>query len=149
METDKRRVGRPKRPPRTGPLVLQESRSRESVTVQIHSDTARELAEYAGWVEHLGALTNADATFTTVEFALREVFRRDRVWQERRRREAGKREEAKRSPASTSVGTAAPTPPPIPPVSAPAPASRPPAATPLPSPSPHLPPPPTTTRTSS
>lgn len=148
METTKRRVGRPKRPPRTGPLVLQESRSRESVTVQIHSDTARELAEYAAWVERLGALTSADATFRTVDFALCEVFRRDRVWQERRRREAGRREEATRPPTSTAIATHAPTAPPTPAGSAPAPTPRPPAAAPLPSPSPHLPAP-TTTRTSS
>ena len=145
MENHKRRVGRPKTPPRTGPLVLQETRSRESVTVQIHSDTARELAEYAAWVERLGALTNTDATFATVDFALREVFRRDRVWQERRRREAGKREEATRAPASTNVATTSPTPP----GSAPVPAPRSPGAAPGPSPSPHLPAPSNTTRTSS
>ena len=86
MESSKRRVGRPKTSARTGPLVLENDRSREVVEVQINSDTARELAEYAAWVESSGALTTSDATFKTVEYALREVFRRDRVWQERRRK---------------------------------------------------------------
>ena len=66
METDKRRVGRPKRPPRTGPLVLQESRSRESVTGQIHAETASELSEYEAWVGHRGRATTADHAVTAV-----------------------------------------------------------------------------------
>jgi hypothetical protein len=95
MDSSKRRVGRPKTPPRTGPLVLENDRSREAVEVQINSETARELAEYAAWVESSGALTTADATFKTVEYALREVFRRDRVWQDwRRTRERQKGVEA-------------------------------------------------------
>ena len=81
----KRSVGRPKAPSRTGPLVLESDPSRETVEVQLSSEVARELAEYAAWVELSSSLTTADATFTTVEYALREVFRRDRVWRERRR----------------------------------------------------------------
>lgn len=91
MDSSKRRVGRPKTAPRTGPLVLGENRSRERVEVEIGAAMARELAEYAAWVELSSSLTTADAMGTTVEFALREVFRRDRVWQERRRAGAGKR----------------------------------------------------------
>ena len=62
MDSSKRRVGRPKTPPRTGPLVLENDRSREAVEVQINSETARELAEYAAWVELSSSLTTADAS---------------------------------------------------------------------------------------
>ena len=103
MDSSKRRVGRPKTPPRTGPLVLENDRSREAVEVQINSETARELAEYAAWVESSGALSTADATFKTVEYALREVFRRDRVWQDWRRT----RERQKGAEASVKVETVA------------------------------------------
>ncbi|MEP6654569.1 MAG: hypothetical protein ABJA82_14505 [Myxococcales bacterium] len=91
MDSSKRRVGRPKAAPRTGPLVLGENRSRAKVEVEMSAAMVRELAEYTAWVELSSSLTTADATGTTVEFALREVFRRDRVWQERRREGAGKR----------------------------------------------------------
>jgi hypothetical protein len=89
MDSSKRPVGRPKSPHRTGPLVLEDARGGEKVEVELSAATARELAEYAAWVELSSSLATADATFTTVEYALREVFRRDRVWQERRR--AGER----------------------------------------------------------
>ena len=102
MDSSKRRVGRPKTSARTGPLVLENDRSREVVEVQINSDTARELAEYAAWVESSGALTTSDATFKTVEYALREVFRRDRVWQDWRRT----RERQKGAEASLKTETA-------------------------------------------
>jgi hypothetical protein len=101
MDSSKRRVGRPKIAPRTGPLVLGEDRNRERVEIELSGAMARELAEYAAWVELSSCLTTADATGTTVEFALREVFRRDRVWQERRRAGAGRA-------AMTAMGNAAP-----------------------------------------
>jgi hypothetical protein len=136
MNSSKRRVGRPKTPPRTGPLVLQEDRSRETVEVQINSETARELAEYAGWVELSGSLTTADATFTTVDYALREVFRRDRVWQERRRKEDRPPEKDRpAAPANVarlasppSPSTLGPSPSPTPPPTHPPPSGHPPTA---------------------
>lgn len=112
MNSGKRRVGRPKAAPRTGPLVLGENRSREKVEVEMSAAMARELAEYAAWVELSSSLTTADAKGTTVELALREVFRRDRVWQERRRVGAGKRGVAagarSESSAPVTVATTAP-----------------------------------------
>src|SRR5450432_2844835 len=108
MDTTKRRAGRPKSEPRSGPLVLGDDRSRENIEVALSLATARELAEYAGWVELSSSLTTADATSTTIEYALREVFRRDRLWQERRRSGA-------RSPAADGSGdlrTPLPHPPP-------------------------------------
>lgn len=74
MENSKRRVGRPKSEPRNGPLVLDEDRDRQKTEVELTAATARELGEYAAWVEMSSSLTTADATFTTVEFALRDLF---------------------------------------------------------------------------
>jgi hypothetical protein len=85
MEDNKRKAGRPKAPPRTGPLVLGDDGALVKVAMEIAADTAAELAQYATWVEQSSRLTAAEAASTTVQFALRELFRRDRVWQQRRR----------------------------------------------------------------
>jgi hypothetical protein len=96
--TTKRRAGRPKSEPRTGPLVLGDDPSRQRMEVELTAATARELAENAGWIELSASMTTADAISTTLEYALREVFRRDRIWQERRR--SGARPRSTPSPAS-------------------------------------------------
>src|SRR5207248_2982051 len=101
METNQRKVGRPKSAPRTGPLVLGEDQGRTKVSFEISDQAAGELAEYAHWVEESSGLTASEAKFKTVEFALREVFRRDRVWQAKRRK-ASDPEPAKTAPAQTS-----------------------------------------------
>lgn len=82
METAKKKIGRPKSEPRTGPLVLDEMESREKTEIELSSTTARELADYTAWVEKSSSMTTAEATSTTVEYALRDLFRRDRLWQE-------------------------------------------------------------------
>ena len=124
METKERKVGRPKAPPRTGPLVLGEDYARAKVTLEISERTAEELAEYTRWVEKSAGISANEARFKTVDFALREIFRRDRVWQAERRAPS---EPAKAAPAVT-----------------PTPAPRPAAATPpsLPPPAPREPRPP-------
>lgn len=96
-DTSKKRVGRPKATPQTGPLVLEGSRVRTKVEVELAESTAEELKEYARWVELSSTLTTDDAAFTTVDYALRELFRRDRLWQERHRKDTD------RAPASTSA----------------------------------------------
>jgi hypothetical protein len=116
MEANQRKVGRPKAPQRTGPLVLGDDYARTKVTLEISEQTAGVLAEYTRWVEKSAGIAANEARFKTVDFALREVFRRDRVWQVERR---GPSESAKAAPAVT-----------------PTPASRPPVAT-----APSLPPP--------
>jgi hypothetical protein len=78
--SSKRAVGRPKRLPQTGPLVLEGSRSRLKLEVELGEETVGELKEYARWVELSSSLATGDALFTTVDFALRELFRRDRLW---------------------------------------------------------------------
>src|SRR5437868_2367712 len=85
METNQRKVGRPKAPPRTGPLVLGEDYARAKVTLEISERAAEELAEYTRWVEKWSGIAVAEAKFKTVDFALREIFRRDHVWQAQRR----------------------------------------------------------------
>jgi hypothetical protein len=103
METNQKKVGRPKAPPRTGPLVLGDDRARTKVTLEISVRAATELTEYTRWVEQCSGMPAGEARFKTVDFALREIFQRDRVWQTKRR---------------SSPGTAAPvsTPPPPSPV---------------------------------
>jgi hypothetical protein len=83
MEMGKKRVGRPKSEPRTGPLVLDELKSRQKTEIELTIATASEFAEYAAWVETSSSLNTADARSTTVEFALRDLFRKDRIWRER------------------------------------------------------------------
>jgi hypothetical protein len=124
METKERKVGRPKAPQRTGPLVLGEDYARAKVTLEISERVEEELAAYTRWVEKSSGISANEAKFKTVDFALREIFRRDRVWQAERRAPA---EPAKAAPVVT-----------------PAPAPRPAAATPpsLPPPAPREPRPP-------
>jgi len=98
--------------------VLGEEQERTKVTLEISERAADELAEYTRWVEQCSGIAASEAKFKTVDFALREIFRRDRVWQTKRRAIA-EFKPAKAAPAAT-----------------PFPASRPGAATP-----PSLPPP--------
>ena len=118
METKERKGGRPKAPTRTGPVVLGEDYARTKVTLEIGERTEEVLAEYTRWVEKSAGIAANEARFKTVDFALREVFRRDRVWQVERR---GPSESAKAAPAVTPasaprppVATAPSLPPPTP-----------------------------------
>ena len=116
MQTNQRKVGRPKAPPRTGPLVLGEDYARTKVTLEIGERAAEELAEYTRWVEKWSGVAANEARFKTVDFALRELFRRDRVWQTERR-----------APSEPAKATSTVSPPPAP---------RPATATPSPLPPP-------------
>jgi len=105
METKQRKVGRPKAPPRTGPLVLGQEQERTKVTLEISERAADELAEYTRWVEKSAGISASEARFKTVDFALREIFRRDRIWQAERRAPA---EPAKAAPVVTPAPTTRP-----------------------------------------
>jgi hypothetical protein len=85
METKERKVGRPKANPRTGPLVLGEEYARTKLSLEIGERTAEMLAAYTRWVEKSAGISANEARFKTVDFALREIFRRDTVWQAERR----------------------------------------------------------------
>jgi hypothetical protein len=80
-------------------LVLDEPKSRQKTEIELTTATASEFAEYAAWVETSSSLSTADAKSTTVEFALRDLFRRDRVWREQQSAAA------RRSPAAASAPT--------------------------------------------
>jgi hypothetical protein len=111
--TSKRRVGRPKASPQTGPLVLEGSRARMTIELPMADATADELKEYVRWVELSSTVTTKDAMFATVDFALRDVFRRDRLWQEQRRK-AIPREPSATAPAQPpQLAPAVSLPPPV------------------------------------
>ena len=121
METKERKVGRPKVPPRTGPLVLGEDYARTKVTLEIGERTAEVLADYTRWVEKSAGISTNEARFKTVDFALREIFRRDAVWQSERRAPS---EPAKAAVSVTATSTPAPRPVAATPPSLPPPAPR-------------------------
>jgi hypothetical protein len=121
MESKERKVGRPKAPPRTGPLVLGEDYARTKVTLEIGERTAEALADYARWVEKSAGISANEARFKTVDFALREIFRRDAVWQVERRAPS---EPAKQAASVTTPSTPAPRPAAATPPSLPPPAPR-------------------------
>jgi hypothetical protein len=108
----KRHVGRPKASPQTGPLVLEGGRARVKMELEIADTTADELKEYARWVELSSAAVTKDALFTTVDFALRDVFRRDRLWQERRKNSARREPSATVPIQPSQPAPSAPLPPP-------------------------------------
>jgi hypothetical protein len=117
MEPNQRKVGRPKAAPRTGPLVLGDDYARTKVTLEIGERTAELLADYTRWVEKSAGIPANEARFKTVDFALREIFRRDAVWQAERRAPS---EPAKAAASATAPSMPAPrpvaaTPPSLPP----------------------------------
>ena len=87
MESTKKKAGRPKSEPRTGPLVLEGVQKRETILTEVSADTAQELSAYAVWVKESAPakLTPAEAMSKTIDFALRDVFARDKCWQEHKR----------------------------------------------------------------
>ncbi|MFL5307080.1 MAG: hypothetical protein ACJ8F1_17825 [Polyangia bacterium] len=67
-------------------MVLSERGSRTKVEIEIGTDAAEELAEYVRWIELSEGMPTAEARTATLEFALRRVFKADRLWQEHRTR---------------------------------------------------------------
>lgn len=116
MENNKRRVGRPKASEQTGPLVLSERRARAKLEIEIPAEVAEDFAKYVRWVEVSEGMSTADARAATVEFALRNVFKRDRLWHEWRRKDERDDGDEAPTPASTRAAQpAAPSPSPPPP----------------------------------
>ena len=64
METKERKVGRPKAPARTGPLVLGDDYARTKVTLEVSQQTAGVLAEYTRWVEKSAGIDPAPNRWT-------------------------------------------------------------------------------------
>jgi hypothetical protein len=114
MENTKKRVGRPKSEPRTGPLVLEGVQKRETILTEVSADTAQELTAYAAWVRESAQakLTPAEALSKTIDFAVRDLLSRDKCWQAHKRagvRAVGTGE----APASTPGATPAAPPSPV------------------------------------
>src|SRR5580704_375041 len=86
MENGTKKRGRPKAQPQSGPLVLEGDRAHVKMEIEMPETTADELKEYARWVELSSSVATKDALAKTVDFALRDVFKRDRLWQEQRRK---------------------------------------------------------------
>jgi len=85
METsEKKKPGRPKASQRTGPLVLETEQKVLEVRLSLPAGTAAMLTEYVAWVRQCGDMSADEATTKTVDFALRDVFRRDRLWRRRK-----------------------------------------------------------------
>ena len=87
MENTKKKAGRPKSEPRKGPLVLEDTQKRETILTEVSADTAQELSEYAAWVRESAPtkMTPAEAISKTVNFAVRDLFARDKRWHEHKR----------------------------------------------------------------
>jgi hypothetical protein len=82
--SEKKKPGRPKASQRTGPLVLETEQKLLEVRFSLPAGTAAMLTEYVAWVRQCGDMNAEDATTKTVDFALRDVFRRDRLWRRRK-----------------------------------------------------------------
>jgi len=110
MENTKKRVGRPKSEPRTGPLVLEGVQKRETILTEVSADTAQELTAYAAWVRESAEakLTPAEALSKTIDFAVRDLLSRDKCWQAHKRaggRAVGTGESAPSMSAATPAGS--------------------------------------------
>lgn len=106
----KKKPGRPKASQRTGPLVLETEQNLIEVRFSLPAGTAAMLTEYVAWVRECGDMNADDATTKTVDFALRDVFRRDRLW--RRRKTVEQQQSAPASPKDAWQTTPASLPPP-------------------------------------
>ena len=112
METsEKKKPGRPKASQRTGPLVLETEQKLLEVRLSLPAGTAAMLTEYVAWVRQCGDMSSDEATTKTVDFALRDVFRRDRLW--RRRKTVEERQPSAAPTKDTRQTTAVSLPPPV------------------------------------
>lgn len=101
MESERPKRGRPRASQQSLPLVLGEDRSLETVQVVLPEGTARVLTEYTAWVRGCRDMRPEDAVTATIDYALRELFRRDRLWRDRQRSAQAK---SAASPPSTPPG---------------------------------------------
>lgn len=72
--------------------------------------TAETLTEYAAWVQHYADMPLEEAITKTIDFAIREVFRRDRLWRDERRIPEQKGPAAKPAASSPTLPPPAGTP---------------------------------------
>lgn len=113
MESTKKRVGRPRSEPRTGPLVLEGAQKRETILTEVSADTSQELTAYATWVRESAEakMTPAEALSKTIDFAVRDLLSRDKCWQAYNRtggRAVGRGEIPPSAPAATTGASSSP-----------------------------------------
>jgi hypothetical protein len=111
MESTKKKAGRPKSEPPKGPLVLEGTQKRETILTEVSADTAQELSEYAAWVRESAPtkLTPAEAVSKIVNFAVRDLFARDKRWHEHKRTDGGPPSTDESPPAPSVSAPASPT----------------------------------------
>ena len=80
MEISERRRGRPPAPPQTLPLFLHEAHSRVRFEVIISGFMIRELRGYVEWAGRLTMMAPNEVMVRTVDRALAEYFKRDKLW---------------------------------------------------------------------
>ena len=112
METERPKRGRPRASQQSLPLVLGEDRSLETVQVALPEGTAKVLAEYTAWVRGCRDMRPEEAVTATIDYALRELFRRDRLWRDRQRspQAKGPASPTPSQPANPRLPTALPEP---------------------------------------
>ena len=110
MENTKKKAGRPKSEPRKGPLVLEDTQKRETILTEVSADTAQELSEYAAWVRESAPtkMTPAEAVSKTVDFAVRDLFARDKRWHEHKRTDGRPPSTDENPPAPSASAPASP-----------------------------------------
>ena len=84
MEISERRRGRPPAPPQTLPLFLHEAHSRVRYEVIISGFMIRELRGYVEWAGRLTMMAPNEVMVRTVDRALAEYFKRDKLWRKDR-----------------------------------------------------------------
>jgi hypothetical protein len=84
MEISERRRGRPPAPPQTLPLFLHETHSRVRYEVIVSGFMIRELRGYVEWAGRLTMMAPHEVKARTVDRALAEYFKRDKLWRKDR-----------------------------------------------------------------
>jgi hypothetical protein len=84
MEKTPRRRGRPPGPTQTLPLFLHEVHNRKRQEVIISGFLVRELSGYVEWAGRLTMMAPDEVMVRTVDRALSEYFKRDKLWRKER-----------------------------------------------------------------
>jgi hypothetical protein len=84
MEGTTRRRGRPPGPTQTLPIFLHQVRSRVRQEIIISGFMVRELRAYVAWAGRLTMMAPDEVMVRTVDHALAEDFKRDKLWRKER-----------------------------------------------------------------
>lgn len=98
MEATKRPRGRPPSPPQTLPLFLHEVQSRMRYEIVISLFMVRELRGYVEWAGRLTMMAPNEVMVRTIDHALAEHFKRDKLWRKDRDAVLVQRDSSERRP---------------------------------------------------